>query len=237
MKFSPFTFRCASFSCNNHWLWFTAWCNTKHNFFLSLVYLLAASWKGGETQEGCHDWLAFHIIRVWLSLREKARSKYLFWCWNNAPFSFGPGHIPESSTLLESSLYVSNSRNWSLTAHMCSGSYCPMQWYRRYHCAVCLSLSTVYRGFHSLFEQFKKLISSSSVISNNNGEESTQNDNKWQEMIFKNGILAQWLQIANCNHNRQLGLEVGSQLRSPDEVDCDEKLMQTTFCQSPGKYV
>ena len=55
-------------------------------------------------------------------------------------------------------------------------------------------------------------------------------------MMMKNGIFAQWLQIANCNHNRQFGWEVGSQLRSPDEVDCDEKLMQTTFCQSPGKY-
>ena len=34
---------------------------------------------------------------------------------------------------------------------------------------------------------------------------------------------------------QEFGWDISSQLRSPDEVDCDEKLMQTTCALKPGK--
>ena len=108
-------------------------------YFLSIVYIFklphlshsfTTQWNGNDTQEGRHDWLAFHIIRVLFEFGRKCQIQIYFLKLKQCAFSLEPGQIPESSTLLlESFLYESNSNSWSLTAHMCSGSYRPMQWH------------------------------------------------------------------------------------------------------------
>ena len=135
-------------------------------------------WKWNSRRS---PWLIFHLIRVLVEFEKNARSKYLFWCWNNAPFLWNQDRYVSPPLFCWNPSSMRAIQITDLSQLTCVVALIVQCNDTCATTALCLSLS-VYRGFHSLSGQFKKLISFRLLyptIVERNQHRMTTDDKRW----------------------------------------------------------